>query len=47
LVVISDGLNVITAYPGTYGPPLPIDTMDAALFEQCSRFWEEHVFINN
>ena len=47
LVVISDGLNVITAYPGTYGPPLPIETMDAALFEQCSRFWEEHVFINN
>jgi len=47
LVVISDGLNVITAYPGTYGPPLPIETMDAALFEQCSQFWEEHVFINN
>ncbi len=45
LVVVTEGLNLITSYPGTYAPPLPKDTMDAALFEQCSRFWENHVFI--
>ena len=36
---------VVSAYPGPPGMPVPNEKMNAALYEQCKKFWDEHVFL--
>lgn len=35
----------ITAFPGDQAMPLPNHQMDKLLYEECSSFWENHVFL--
>lgn len=36
---------VVSAYPGPPGMPVPNENMNTALYEQCKKFWDEHVFL--
>jgi hypothetical protein len=39
--------EIITIYPGTYAPPLPMDTMSPEVFKVCDEFWKVHALIES
>ena len=42
---VSSGYVFITAFPGEPAMPLPDIKMENSLFDQCRRYWDDHVFL--
>jgi len=36
---------IVSAYPGPPGMPVPGEKMNTALYEECKKFWDAHVFL--
>lgn len=45
VLILSLEGNWITAFPGTYAPPLPQNGMSEALYQEATDFWEKHAFV--
>jgi hypothetical protein len=42
---INNSIQLITCFPGPAALPVPDKKMDQTLFEKCSKYWDEHVFL--
>jgi len=42
---INHTTQLITCFPGPAALPVPDKKMDQALYENCSKYWDEHVFL--
>ena len=45
VILILEGEQVITCFPGLYAPPLPSIEIDEIELKKVNAFWNEHVFI--
>jgi hypothetical protein len=45
VILILEGGQVITCFPGLYAPPLPSSEMDEIELKKVNAFWNQHVFI--
>ena len=42
---VKTGWLFISAFPGAPAMPIPISSMDLALYTNCKKFWDNHVFL--
>ncbi len=42
---VKNGDLFISAFPGSPAMPIPLSSMDMALYSSCKKFWDEHVFL--
>ena len=42
---VKNGYLFISAFPGAPAMPIPLSSMDMALYSNCKRFWDGHVFL--
>jgi len=44
---VKTGWLFISAFPGAPAMPIPISSMDLALYTNCKNFWDNHVFLES
>ena len=42
---VKNGYLFISAFPGAPAMPIPLSSMDMALYSSCKKFWDAHVFL--
>ena len=42
---VKNGYLFISAFPGAPAMPIPLSSMDMALYSSCKKFWDGHVFL--